>query len=104
MGGLYFCAGIWVNRDNEYIKIFEELGHYLCFHLGLENSSSGPTSNHSIKSSIPLLQLEYAFTLFNEELGSCSGAASPIRCPGFLGYAGNYDATGREHNFLYTIY
>jgi hypothetical protein len=100
-GGLYICAGVWVDRADSAIRIWEELGHYVSFPLGIDNSSSGPEASHAALSGIPLAALQQAHTLFKEGTSTCQ--AGP-RCRGFTGAGGNYDATGREHSFLYTIY
>lgn len=100
-GGLFVSQGAWINLDSEYVRVWEELGHYAAWALGIEDIGAGPDAAAAARSGISLRALQSAFTLFNERIGRCQ---SGPRCSGFTGYAGNYDASSREHSFLYTVY
>ncbi|MBI3949528.1 MAG: hypothetical protein HY314_03630 [Acidobacteria bacterium] len=108
-GGIGICSGIWQTRQDDYKRIWEELGHSLAGIMGLsDNNNQPPTQTNANLSKIPLSALSQAFTLFGQRVRgdqSCAaGAASGGRCRGFTGIAGNYDAGTRQHSFLYTVY
>lgn len=99
-GGIFNCAGAWVNQDNDYISIYEELGHYMAPALGFGNNLT-PTQETANRTGIPLSKLEEGYDLFGD-IGPCADLSN--RCAGFTGISNNYDRTGREHSFMYTIY
>ncbi|MCZ7546797.1 MAG: hypothetical protein M5R40_26220 [Anaerolineae bacterium] len=101
MGGLFNCRGAWINHDNTYIRVWEELGHYMGPALGIGTAMS-PTQETSDRTGIPLSVLQAGYDLFGEGLSDCNTPAP--RCRGFTGIGGNYDAQGREHSFIYTVY
>ena len=96
-GPVFFCAGVWNNRSDRYIRIYEELGHYMAIALGLGTYVT-PDQAASDRSGIELSVLEAGRSIFTEATSSCP---MPSRCPGFIGYA---DADGVEHSFIYTMY
>lgn len=98
---VFIAHGIWVPFSSSADRIFEELGHYLTFALGVGNDMSGPTDANATLSGISKIELQKAYNIFSENLSPC--VAEPTRKTGFLGYAGNYDCTGREHSFLYSL-
>lgn len=99
-GGIFNCAGAWVNQNNDYIRIYEELGHYMAPALGFGNNLT-PTQETANRIGIPLAKLEEGYDLYAES-EPCEDLSN--RCTGFTGYSGNYDRSGREHSFMYTIY
>ncbi|MBI4470940.1 MAG: hypothetical protein HY650_16620 [Acidobacteria bacterium] len=108
-GGIGICSGIWQTRQDDYKRIWEELGHATAGILGLsDNNSQAPTQTNASLSKIPLSALSQAFNLFGQRVRgdrSCTvGAASSGRCRGFTGIAGNYDVGTRQHSFIYTAY
>lgn len=100
--GIYFCRGIWIGDNNSAIRIFEELGHYASQAMGIGDDSPAPGSVNATRTGIALSALNTAFDLYNEGRSSCD--RSVPRCTGFTGIASNYDATSREHSFLYVVY
>ena len=100
-GGIFNCGGAWINRDNDYIRVWEEMGHYFSPALGLGTAMS-PNQELANLTGISLQSLNAGRQLFSEATGSCPGAVP--RCPGFTGHVGNYDNDGVEHSFMYTVY
>ncbi len=101
VGGIFNCGGAWINRDNSYIRVWEEMGHYFAPALGFGTAIS-PNQELADISGISLQALQAGRVLFLEDTGTCP-TASP-RCTGFTGYGGNYDNGGVEHSFMYTMY
>jgi hypothetical protein len=100
-GGIFVCAGAWQTEADSYIRIWEELGHYAAGGMGLHDNGTAPTAADATLSNLPLSALQEARSLFGERTGTCQ--AGP-RCAGFTGIGGNYDAGGRQHSFIYTLY
>jgi hypothetical protein len=99
---IFNCAGAWVGRSDRFDRVWEELGHYLVYGMGINNASPGPTSTDAARSNLSLAALDIAYALFDRRTSTCSAVAG--RCPGFLDVGGtNYDSTGREHSFLYAV-
>ncbi|MBK8225584.1 MAG: hypothetical protein IPK70_00235 [Flavobacteriales bacterium] len=100
-GPIYFCAGPWMNYDVDHTVYWEELGHYLTFPMGICNDCPFPTQENAL-TAIQLGARQQAHALFNEGTGTNCGDVA--RCPGFVGWGGNYDMTGREHSFIYAVH
>ncbi len=108
-GPISICSGVWINSDNDYIRIWEELGHTLSGAIGFINGSVvKPTAADAARSGIALADLTVGYNIFGQDLdviGRCKlGSDSSGRCRGFTGIASNYDATDRQHSFIYTVY
>lgn len=110
-GGIYVCSGAWVNRGDDYLRIWEELGHPLSSMLGLKMDSGDPNTPTQAKADltgIPLSALQQASSLFGQAVNnaqSCQlGTAAAGRCRGFTGIAGNYDVGSEQHSFIYALY
>lgn len=105
-GGLFVCDGAWILRDNSYIKIWEETGHYLVLALGLEKGQYEFGDFATKLTGLPIAVIDEGRSLFSEGLGYQTGVCEPggSRCPGFTGYGGNYDSGSLSHSFIYTMY
>jgi hypothetical protein len=101
-GNLFVCRGAWVNYSSPYMRVFEELGHYMAAAIGLSDNNSGPDTTHAARTGIALAVLENAYDLFAERTGQCGGVTG--RCRGFTGIGDNYDAGSRQHSFIYVAY
>ncbi len=98
----FICRGLWVGRSSSYIRIWEELGHYTTDRLGINDESNGPTADDASRSGVALTALQTGYTVFGVGVNRCG--TTTTRCVGFTGIANNYDATSREHSFVYTVY
>lgn len=96
----FVCGGAWVGRDGSAFTFWEELGHYAASNMGLQVNQPGPTAADASRVNISLGALQTAYSLFTERTGTCP---TDPRCRGFVGYAGNYESTSREHSFLYLV-
>lgn len=99
---LFNSHGAWINVRSSAIDAWEETGHYAALALGMGNSFPPPDAGTAQRTGLSLSVLNAGRSLFTEGTASCPQL--PPRCPGFTGYVDNYDATGREHSFLYTVY
>lgn len=102
LGGLFNFHGAWINVQSSAIRAWEETGHYMALALGMGNDFPPPDAGTAQRTSLSLSVLNAGRSLFTEGTASCPQL--PPRCRGFTGIADNYDATGREHSFLYTVY
>jgi hypothetical protein len=100
-GGLYVCRGAWVNKSSDNKAIFEELGHYMTHLMSICDVCELPDAFNEQKTGIQQVALERAHALFAEDIGTVPAVPRKI---GFTGIGGNYDATSREHSFIYAVY
>jgi hypothetical protein len=104
-GTPFFCRGIWFPPTASYLRVFEEQGHYFAQALGLNDDMTGPTSLNETRSGIALSELQKAYSIFTENIGTCEMTSSAGRCTGFVNAGGyNYDSGSREHSFIYALY
>jgi hypothetical protein len=98
----FFCQGVWNYKEHDYLRIYEELGHYMAIELGLGSNQDAPAQRNADETHISLQELNKASSIFIEGTGDVDYNR---RVPGFLKAGGyNYDRTGREHSFLYSVY
>lgn len=106
-GGIFFCAGNWVNSSGNQMRMFEELGHYLSSNMGFQDTSYRPTAEDAAICNIPLSTLQAGRDLFAQRVGQCGncpGRYPTGRCPGFTGIANNYDCGSVQHSWIYAMY
>jgi len=101
VGGIYFCAGPWMNYYVDHTVYWEELGHYLTFPMGICNEECAMPTEENTLTAIPLAARREAHSLFQE--GTTTSCGDMSRCPGFTGTSDKYDMTGREHSFIYMV-
>lgn len=101
------CAGAWQHQFDDYIRIWEELGHYVVGPLRLRADDPEPTQQDSTMSNISLAALKDARQIYGERVtpAECISVPASFRCLGFVrNNMDRYDTTGREHSFIYAVY
>lgn len=100
-GGLFNWLGAWIREDSRAINVWEETGHYAAPSLGF-GTSLGVSAESAERTGIEETVLQIGASLFREN--TCWPCPSAPRRTGFTGISNNYDATGSEHSFIYTVY
>lgn len=100
-GDIFIYRGVWHVYGDDYMRLFEEVGHYLAAVFGFEDRGPRPGSAIADRTGVSIAELRAGYTLFGENVG---GTSPTGRAPGFTGFGNNYDKTSRQHSFLYLVY